>query len=202
MSQLAITRQRAATWLREHGERLYPALGGMSRKDAARWASAKDMAGLGETVVAWLHGEVAQTPGHCGPPCAETIPLISVLTLVNRAGVVTENSQRAGGRGDRIWNAWVEGFAPDDVMHRLRAMTDGTALRMVACRGSAHGYEGSLLRHLGECPAAAVMDFWTEACPAVAEQLAGSWNVLIEDPEPGRNDRLWPLLAEFAGGAR
>jgi hypothetical protein len=199
MSQLAITRRRAATWLRQHGERLYPALGGMSRKDAARWASAKDMAGLGEMVVAWLNGEVAQTPGHCGPPCAETIPLIPFLTLANRAGFVTENSQCADSRGDRIWNAWVEGFASDDVTQRLRSMTGDGPLRMVACRGSAHEYEGSLLRHLGECPAAAVLDFWCEACPDVAGELGEAWNVLIEDPEPGRNDRLWPLLAELAG---
>jgi hypothetical protein len=155
MSRLAITRQRAATWLRRKGEPLFPALGAMSRKDAARWAAAEDMAALGEMVIAWLGGEVGQTPGHCGPPCAETIPLIPYLAAVNRAGFVTENSQCADCRGNQVWNAWVEGFASPDVMQRLRAMTGEGPLCMVACRGSVHEYEGTLSEHLPCCPAEA-----------------------------------------------
>jgi hypothetical protein len=201
MSRTAIARQWAVTWLREQAERLNPALNGMSRRDAERWASAAGMDDLGELVTAWLRGEIAQTPGHCGPPCGETIPLTGVLTLVNRAGFVTENSQRAGSRGARIWNAWVEGFASGGTVKRLREMTDGTELNIVACRSGAHEYDGSLIRHLAICPRRAVLGFWCDACPGAAAELAETWSVLVEDPEPGRNDRLWSALEAFAARA-
>lgn len=200
MSRLAITRQWVATWLREQGERFYPALNGMSKRDAERWASAKTMDDLGGLVCAWLRGEIAQTPGHCGPPCSETIPLIPVLTVVNRAGFVTDNSQLAGSRGHRTWNAWVEGFASDDTLARLRKMAEGTDLFITACRAGAHEYDGSLIGHLTECPQKAVLSFWSQACPDTADELGRAWSVLVADPEDGRNGRLWPALEAFARG--
>lgn len=198
MSRLAIARQWATLWLRERGERLYPALGGMSRHDAARWASAKNMADLGELVVAWLHGEIAQTPGHCGPPCRETIPLVPVLELVNRAGFVTDNSQQAASRKGRTWNTWVIGFASDATLARLRAAVAGTPLELDACRGKVHDC-GRRPWGLPRCPRKDATRFWADACPDVAGELAGTWWVYIEDPEPGRNSVLWPALEAFAG---
>ena len=194
MSQLAVTRQRAKNWLREKGSRLHPPLGGMSRKDAARWASAQNMADLGEMVVAWLNGEVAQTPGHCGPPCAETIPLTPVLTVVNRAGFITDNSQQAG----RSWTTWVLGFADDATMAALEAATQDSGLIFNACREPEHQCDGQPWGW-PDCPSDDAKGFWAEACPAVAPWLRDAWWVYIEDPEPGRNSLLWPLLAEFAG---
>lgn len=174
----------------------------MNRADRRRWRQADTLANLGEMVVAWLNGQIRETPGHMGPPEQETIPLIPALTLANRAGFVTENSQRADSRDGQTWNAWVEGFASDDVTRRLREMTGNGPLRMVACRGSAHEYEeGSLFRHLRDCPLREVLGFWSEACPGAADDLGRAWYVLIEDPEPGRNERLWPALEAFAGSA-
>src|SRR5579859_1344852 len=111
MSTIAATRQRTVNLLwKQAGTLLHRDLAGMSRRDAARWASARDMTALGELVIAWLGGEIRQTPGHCGPPNRETIPLVPVLTTVNRAGLLTDNSHRAGSRDDDTWNAWVQGF--------------------------------------------------------------------------------------------
>ena len=194
MSTLAITRQRAVTWLREHLR-----IDGMSRADAARWASCRDMADLGEMVIAWLGGEVAQTPGHCGPPCAETIPLIPVLTAVNRAGFVTDNSQRADGRDGRTWKTWVIGFADDAAVAALRAAADGAGLVFNACRDPEHQCSEQPWGW-PHCPRDDATGFWADACPAVAGWLWDSWWVYIEDPEDGRNDRLWPALEAFADG--
>jgi len=196
MSTLAVTRQRAVTWLRDRLR-----IDGMSRADAARWAACQTPADLGEMVIAWLGGEVAQTPGHCGPPCAETIPLIPVLTAVNRAGFVTDCSQRAGSRNGKTWNAWVSGFASDDTQARLCEVTWPTALDLDSCRGALDGdAHGCIGKPWGgwSCPAADLTDFWADACPHVADVLRDAWWVYIEDPEPGRNDRLWPVLAAFA----
>ena len=196
MSQLAVTRQRAKNWLRKKGARLVPGLDEMTWKDAARWASARDMSDLGEMVIAWLNGEVAQTPGHCGPPCAETIPLIPALTAANRAGFITDNSQHAG----RTWTAWVLGFADDSTTAALRAATEGTGLAFNACRNPEHQCSEQPWGW-PDCPSDDAKGFWADACPAVAPWLRDSWWVYIEDPENGRNDRLWPLLAGFARSA-
>jgi hypothetical protein len=85
------------------GERWSRLSSGMSRKDAARWKSAQSMAGLGELVIAWMNGDITQTPGHCGPPCEETYPLIPALTVINRGGFVTDSSPNrpAAARGTR-----------------------------------------------------------------------------------------------------
>ena len=76
-----LRRARIATFLAEQAEAwLHLDATRMSKRDAARWAACRDFTGLGECVIAWLHGDITQTPGHCGPPCDETIPLIPVLT--------------------------------------------------------------------------------------------------------------------------
>ena len=200
MSTLAIARQWAVLHVREQAARVYPSLDGMSRKDAARWASARNTADLGDLVIAWLGGDVTQTPGHCGPPCRETIPLIPSLTLANRAGFVTDNSQRAGSRRGRTWNAWVSGFASDDTQALLCEATYRTPLDLDSCRGDVHGCHGKPWG-AAACPAATLAAFWADACPAVAAELADSWWVYIEDPEPGRNTVLWPALEAFAVSA-
>src|ERR1035441_5983858 len=91
-----VRRARLVTAVRERGEAILSLnLTGMSKRDAARWASARNMADLGELVIAWLNGEITQTPGHCGPPDDETGPLRPALTVLNRGGFVTDNSQLA-----------------------------------------------------------------------------------------------------------
>jgi hypothetical protein len=168
----------------------------MNRHDRRAWASAATWDDLGQLVVAWLHGELEQTPGHLGPPCAETIPLIPALEAANRGGFVTDNSQQAAGCPGSGWEAWVEGFASDDTLARLRATVEGTRLTVAACRGSHHeGHPGLILRF---CPWRDSVAFWSARCPALAGQLADAWYVTIADPEPARNDLLWPALAAFA----
>jgi hypothetical protein len=194
-------RAHAVTWFREHAEACL-GLNVMSGKDAARWASARDMADLGGLVIAWLNGEVRQTPGHCGPPCGETLPLIPVLTLVNRAGFVTDASQLAETHEGRTWNTWVDGFACDTLLARLREAVSGTPLILTACRRGVHECERA--SHWCRCPWREVTGFWSGKCPAAADELRACWFVSIADPEPGRNDRLWPALEAAlitAGGA-
>jgi hypothetical protein len=152
------------------------------------------MADLGELVVAWLNGEIEQTPGHGGPPDPETIPLIPALTLANRAGFVTDNSQLAESIDGRTWCAWVSGFTTDEGLERLRKALAGTGLEMAACRGRVHECSKRLF---WPCPGDESVSFWLDRCGRVAG-LADVWTVMLGDPEPGRNDRLWPALERFA----
>ncbi len=187
-------RARLVTAVREKGEALTRlSLTGMSRKDAARWRSARNMTDLGELVIDWLNGDITQTPGHCGPPCDETVPLIPALTVINRGGFITDCSQLAESAGGRSWNTWVEGFAGDATLAALRRAVDGTPLELHTCRGKVHGCR-PIRSRFQPCPRGDVTDFWTSACPDASGDLWGSWWVYIEDPEPGRNDLLWPAL--------
>lgn len=176
----------------------------MSRSDAARWRSARSMKDLGELVIAWLDGHVTQTPGHCGPPCDETIPLIPSLTILNRGGFVTDNSQLAESMDGRTWNTWVSGFASGATLESIREACDGTDLEVSTCRGHVHQCDCGGPRHHGfywACPWRECLGFWADRCPDVADELYGCWFVVIEDPEPGRNDLLWPTLEKALGPA-
>ena len=75
-------------------------MSGMRKSDRKAWASAASLKDLGDRVVGWLNGGIQQTPGHVGPPDPETIPHVPVLTRVNRAGFVTDNSQSATTRAE------------------------------------------------------------------------------------------------------
>jgi hypothetical protein len=167
-----------------------------SGDDRAQWASAQTMADLGGLVVAWLDGEVQDTPSGDGPPMDETVQVAPVLAAANRAGFVTENSQMAGEHGGTAWEAWVCGFATDDTLAALREAVP-EPLTVDACRGSHH--EGhNPLWPFSFCPGAEGRSLWARQCPQV-EELKSAWAVMITDPEPGRNDRLWPALEVFAG---
>jgi hypothetical protein len=184
-------------WLRDRAAGLLAGCGTrMSRADAARWKSARTMADLGGLVIAWMLGEITQTPGHCGPPDEETYPLIPSLTILNRGGFVTDNSQLAETADDgRAWNTWVSGFAPDEVLERIREACDGTGLQVSACRD--HVHDCHWRRGLGffwACPWRECAGFWADRCPSVAGELRDCWFVVIEDPEVARNDLLWPVL--------
>lgn len=171
----------------------------MNRADRRRWASARSLADLGELVVAWLNGEITQTPGHCGSPDDETIPLIPALTVLNRGGLITDNSQLAESAGGETWNTWVSGFATDGTLSRLREACAATDLEVSACRGHQHGCHWHGYRHpprgfFWACPWRECTSFWTGRCPDVAAELRNCWFVVVEDPEPGRNDLLWKTL--------
>ena len=156
----------------------------MKRADRAAWRSATTMADLGELVVAWLNGQLQQTPGHSGPPYVETIPLIPALTLANRAGFVTDNSQAAGGHEGRAWEAWVTWFATGDTLARLRAAVAGTPLILTACREHEHG-----AHYWSPCPRREVLGFW----PIAAATPAASWQT------PGTSPSSIPRPAGTTG---
>lgn len=174
----------------------------MNRADRRRWRQARTLADLGELVVAWLNGDLIETPGHMGPPDDETIPLIFTLSLINRSGFVTDNSQRADSLNGNTWGAWVAGFAPGAVLARIRAAAEGTPLTVAACRGGVHECGAQRLvwcpSFLRPCPGKEARGFWADRCPEVAGEIRDTWYVTAADPEPGRNDRLWPALVRLA----
>jgi hypothetical protein len=180
----------------------------MSADDRAAWLSARDFADLGDLTVKWLHGEIEQTPDHAGPPDEETIPHIEVLSAANRAGFVTTGSQSADAAtgGWPACEAYVQGFASDATLSELRFAIAGTSLTLSGARGrETFGNRESRrwhrmlrtrwLRRVWRSDTG----FYRHRCPRVSADLSAAWWINIDDSVPGRNDVLWPALAEFAG---
>jgi hypothetical protein len=170
----------------------------MNRRDRKAWRNARTLEDLGELVIRWLNGEIKQTPGHMGPPCDETIPLIPALTVINRGGFITDGSQLAETLHGETWNTWVDGFATDATLAVLREAVAGTPLILTACRRCAH--ECDRAAHWHRCGWGDAVGFWSQRCPALIDELDACWLVSIEDPEPGRNDLLWDTLARALTG--
>lgn len=169
----------------------------MRRADRRRWKQAATLADLGELVTAWLNGDIIQTPAHCGPPARETIPLIPALAILNRAGFITDSSQRAESMHGETWNTWVCGFASDEVLARLDEAVAGTSLLLTACRNCHHECD-QRADEWWFCPWRDAAGFWADRCPRAADEIYGCWYVCVSDPEPGRNDLLWPALERIA----
>jgi hypothetical protein len=169
----------------------------MNRHDRKAWKTARTLDDLGELVVRWLNGEVKQTPAHLGGPDRETIPLIPALTVINRGGFITDNSQLADEDEEGAYSTCVSGFATDATLARLRKAAAGTPLIVSACRARVHECEKSSF--WWRCPWGNAADFWAERCPAVSGEIYACWYVTVEDPEPGRNGLLWDsLVSAFA----
>ncbi len=191
----------------------------MTPEDAARWGTARTLGDLGLLTVAWLAGEIAETPTHMGPPMPETKSLIPVLTAVNRAGFVTENSQPgvaiepgvAIDADSSAQRATVTGFAADDTFRALTAALADADLLITAGRATreenAWGPDITVTLVGGEpCTWDGGVESRSEleyhhslTChPDAIAALCEAWQITIVDPQWGRNDLLWPLLEAFA----
>jgi hypothetical protein len=182
----------------------------MRRSDWERWAACRTMDDLADMTVAWLHGEVQETPDNLAPPAAETIELIPALTAANRAGYLTECSQPGrpltNGNGQR---AAVSGYATDATREALAGLASDAGLMISVMRASAKRTRytcrtlvtvsgGEERTWFGAQLSLVDLRWDYEICPEAAEAVCKAWQVTIIDPEWGRNDVLWPMLEKFA----
>jgi hypothetical protein len=180
------------------------------RADRRLWATAQTIPDLANLMARWLEGELSTWPGHAGGPDEETTPYIPTLAAVNRAGLLTDQSQPGyDGTGfDRLrWQqrAAVSGLTADEeLLTRIRRAGEAAGLLVLIShprllpqgRGATCTLRGgqpytvfgdymppSLLRHL-----------WSGISRQGLAQVLDAWQVCLIDPDIGRNDRLWPLL--------
>lgn len=192
----------------------------MDRETAHRWRSAHTLPELGEVTALWLEGEIPSQAGYmpnCGPE-DETLPHVEVLAAINRAGYVTDWSQPG--------HAEVIGYDRDRWCQRAAVsgfMEAGPGIERVWRLAAASGLYCLVYRPLAQHRArrgqAAVEvtsrngqvftlfgvqrdrdELWGgelgRRCESTLWQSARE--VVVCDPDWGRNDRLWPMLAEFA----
>lgn len=199
----------------------------MKRSERDLWQSATTLAGLGELTAQWLEGKISSQPGYadgCGPD-EETTPLAGTLAAACRAGLVTTNSQPGadfvGVTGGRVvQRATVHAFADEVAYEWLPDAAGGAGLWVCAGKAAARriyyatcdeqtvsrwrvgwGQKGTR-PDLGVCLSCHhIRDSWVGygVCSRQAQDaLCEAWQVTLIDPEPDRNDRLWPLLDRLA----
>lgn len=184
------------------------------------WRQAKTLADVGELTAQWLEGKISSQPGYapgCGPD-EETLPYVRTLAKACRAGYVTYGSQPGDdgpGYDGARWRqrAAVEGFADDAAYKWLRAAAERRGLLVIAHEGAGRfmGRKDSLTvtESLGRAHTrfgtrlsrTHIRDGWTGygVCSRNAvEALCTAWQVTIIDRDWNRNDRLWPILDQFA----
>lgn len=185
---------------------------GMSRADRQQWAAAESLADVGGLVARWLEGKVASQPGYqarCGPD-PETADLIPTLAALNRSGLVTSCSQPglAGPGYDGAWweqRAAVVGFCDARTLDALILAAGETELAVRECEVRHRRLvvpvttrEGYAITDFGGLVSARdIRDGWTgyDICGRGAvDALVAAHQVVVYDPEWGRDDVLWPVL--------
>jgi hypothetical protein len=186
---------------------------GMSRQDRELWASARTLADLGGMTAQWIEGTLSSQPGYCGPSDIEDPAMIPVLAKLNRAGFKTIASQ-VGETGPG-WEqcAAVEGFAAARLAFRLAQAAGSAGLDYVlhdpvTLPRWRYRYHSAVIvtRRNGhphttfgaQLPRRHIRDGWIGygICHQDAvHALCQAWQVTVIDPEWGRPDLLWPVLA-------
>jgi hypothetical protein len=184
----------------------------MSDEDKAVWRTAASLTDVAELTARWLTGELSGQPGYCGPVDVdeEDAPgMTAVLISCNRAGFLTGSSQASydgTGHDGAHWQqlAAVDGMIGPANLPLLRSAMAGTGL-VVDASGDGQAVtfrEGRPFTCFGQRRKPAdLADDWTGygvCSPAAVAELMQARPVVVYDPEPGRDDRLWPALANFA----
>lgn len=168
-----------------------------------RWQAARSVRALGRTCALYLEGHIPSQPAY-QPGWGidqETRDLVPVLARANRAGFYTTNSQPALHPGYPDLNAWVVGFADELTAQQLYRLLCGSGLSYRLYR-TRRRY---VLAERGKVGSRPLKDreirlFYDDCHPIAVEALVDAVQVHIEDPTPGRDDRLWPLLSAYADG--
>jgi uncharacterized protein DUF6919 len=180
--------------------------------DRVLWSEVDDLIGIGGLTARWLEGDITYRPARDGrAPGDEIGELAPVLTALNRAGFVTDFSQTAlrpnAGSARR---AAVGGFCDESMrlkLARATATTDLVALWFPPAVKSAARVvvtldAGKELTWLGSATAPDAIEYSYGADLSLdgLEALIDAWQVQVFDPVWGRDDVLWPLLADVAAG--
>lgn len=173
---------------------------GMPADQRERWQVARSVRDLGRTGALYLEGHIPSQPAY-QPGFGidqETRDLVPVLSRANRAGFYTTCSQPALHPGYPDLNAYVVGFADERNAQELYRLLCGSGLSYLLYR-TRHRYVLAERGKVGSRPLKQreIRLFYDDCHPIAVEALVDAVQVVIEDPVPGRDDRLWPLLEAY-----
>lgn len=176
-----------------------------------RWAQAATLQDLADLTALWLEGRLNYHPSYGRSPDPETVPIVPVLARLNRAGFLTSDSQPGSvthGRHGAVWKqrAAVAGFAGPQLAGLITraAVKAGMLTRVMTAalydprdRIPATTWNNQPRTWFGARRDADDVALELDGCSAGAiHAVTATMQVTIVDPEWGRDDALWPLLAE------
>jgi hypothetical protein len=168
------------------------------------WAKAATLRDLGVLTARALEGELV-VPGVLEFD-EETGPIASGLAALNRAGLVTIDSQpgvpMSEGYAQR---AAVDGYCDAETYWKIESVTTMTELIVMGMEpGRSAHWQMPVTIGDDYLPSAWAGAFWhtrenadgafVDAGEAARDAVAQSWYLQAIDPVWGRNDRLWPAL--------
>lgn len=173
-------------------------------KVEAAWREPQSFDRLTEVMVRFLQGRVRETPAHGGPVDPETEEILEYLIRFNIGGFMTASSQPTEvGHPDLI--AFVEGFASEDLAHRLLDLaavgTLGVVITPPRTVGGRGAYGDSFPFIDGYPSPRSILGTWGSALsfPAFAE-LRRHWYVVAFDSNDRDPGRLWRNILEEVEG--
>lgn len=173
------------------------------------WRDASSIADIGQLMARWLTGEVRGWSGHGDGVDPETRPLLPLLVALNRAGVITTESQPGEvgpGFDGAYWRqkAFLSAIVDDRSPLLGRLTRSVEAVGMTVLRGNRYPRPTPLTDRDGETvfglrgslPRNHLAREWSCLGRQGLKELRDHGAVLnIVDPVWGRDDRLWPALA-------
>ncbi|MFI1867387.1 DUF6919 domain-containing protein [Streptomyces jumonjinensis] len=182
----------------------------MSRADQRRWRSARTLADLADLTALWLQGRIASQPGYepGQGPDAETRPLIPALTALNRAGILTTDSQ-PGHRPEHGWDhaAYAQREAVSILAPRAAADRIAAAARAAGLLTTLGGREqipvttrnGTPVTWLGRVHGPTLRATWKPVGPDALTAVTSAVPLAVAGPEYAPCPRLWEILSREAG---
>ncbi len=182
-----------------------------------RWRNATSFEELCALAVEFLDGDLPAFPGWMAPDIdEETDDLVPALAAANESGFLTTASQPGAcpalSHDGLPWSqrAFVVGFAPLPLVTELRSKVQGTRLQLLdfashetggqALPAARHGDREYLHVGTGEGPAELEV-FAHRIGPKALKSLQEARYMCLIDPEWGRDDLLWPILANDRGSS-
>lgn len=180
------------------------------------WKNARTLGDLCELTARWLEGTIPDQPGCNAGPDPETQPLVPALAALNRAGFLTRGSQPgiASRSNSGSWQrAAVSGFAGPAMAQAIAGAAHCARLTVIthdpaSLPGWRTSYDqafpvsrngGRIVTSFGEqLSRMALRDSWTgygDCHRSAADAVCAAWQVTVIDPEWGRQDHLWDVLA-------
>src|SRR4051794_36071352 len=143
-----------------------------------------------KATIAFLRGELDQTPLHGGPPEPETAPLSPDLIELNQAGFVTTESQPGAIDPAGPQRAFVEGLCSAATATRVEHGLLGTDLVVLSFAPGTSAWgsivvtvdDGEPFTFLGRHDPAHVLNYMTNGTEELDEVLKQAWVLQVFDP--------------------
>lgn len=205
---------------------LMPWTGTITYTERKQWRAARTLQDLCDLTIRWLNGDLKTQPGYYGAVDIDDPGVMrDALIALNRAGFLTRGSQEGhDARGQGIADIWhwvqaaaVEGLAAPATVARLRAALHDTPYKIEAHPrrrgwGDAPSVPVTWVRDY-DAPDATLFPYTdfggfgrrsdlefqlAGAGAAAVDEAVDALQVVVYDPEPGRNT-LWPDLLTALG---